>query len=212
MIASVTTRQISRCSFHTIANGTKTIFHHLRTDSQGDDFNCCGVEASQLHPNCLPIDIPRDDYFFSRFGRTCMEFKRSLSGQRPHCALGTYQFYCLVNESFSAFRCRKRRHVCYLNLINCIKSNILITFTPSTSLHVNQRWSLDADHKIFVCVSGGQWRVKKENRPQTTKKIRNVSFLTIAKLNEQKQESLTCPNFLPLYSSSISLSHHPCHS
>lgn len=63
------------------------------TDENGDDFDCCGVEKSNQHPNCLTINLPETDSFYSRFGRTCMEFKRSIAGQRPHCALGKGEAY-----------------------------------------------------------------------------------------------------------------------
>lgn len=34
------------------------------------------------------IDIPPNDYFYSRYGRTCMDFKRTLAGVRTCCHLG----------------------------------------------------------------------------------------------------------------------------
>lgn len=48
------------------------------------DFNCCKVS----HPNCKPIEIPPNDPLYSRFNQRCMDFKRSLAGLRPNCALG----------------------------------------------------------------------------------------------------------------------------
>lgn len=48
------------------------------------DFNCC----KRQHPNCKPIRIPDKDPFYSRFKQKCMDFKRSLAGLRPNCALG----------------------------------------------------------------------------------------------------------------------------
>ena len=53
-------------------------------DEQGLDFNCC----KRSHPNCKPIAIPADDPLYSRHGQRCMDFKRSLAGLRPNCALG----------------------------------------------------------------------------------------------------------------------------
>lgn len=38
--------------------------------------NCCPITVPQ-HPACLPIPIPRDDPFFSKFGITCLNFVRS---------------------------------------------------------------------------------------------------------------------------------------
>ena len=57
-------------------------------DDNEQEFDCCGVEPERQHPNCLPIDIPANDPFYGQFNRRCMEFKRSVAGQRPNCALG----------------------------------------------------------------------------------------------------------------------------
>lgn len=43
---------------------------------------------SPQHPNCMTMEIPKDDEFYSQHGQTCMDFKRSVAGQRPSCALG----------------------------------------------------------------------------------------------------------------------------
>lgn len=56
----------------------------LSTDESGMDFNCC----KRKHPNCKPIQIPDNDPFYSKYGQKCMDFKRSLAGLRPNCALG----------------------------------------------------------------------------------------------------------------------------
>lgn len=48
------------------------------------DFNCC----KRQHPNCKPIQIPENDPLYSRYNQRCMDFKRSLAGLRPNCALG----------------------------------------------------------------------------------------------------------------------------
>lgn len=57
------------------------------------DIKCCGNQTSQArHKLCLPISVPEDDPFYSRFGVKCLEFRRSLAGLRPNCVLGKYQF------------------------------------------------------------------------------------------------------------------------
>lgn len=46
---------------------------------------CCeGVQ----HPQCLPIEAPADDIFYSKFGQRCINFVRSPNGLRENCALG----------------------------------------------------------------------------------------------------------------------------
>ncbi|GJQ72253.1 hypothetical protein Trydic_g3344 [Trypoxylus dichotomus] len=41
-----------------------------------------------MHPECMPIEIPHDDWFLSRFGTRCMEFIRSAPATRINCDLG----------------------------------------------------------------------------------------------------------------------------
>ncbi|RWS20468.1 peroxidase-like protein, partial [Leptotrombidium deliense] len=52
------------------------------------DFECCGIEPHLQHPLCMTIAIPPHDPLYGPMGKTCMEFKRSVAGQRPSCTLG----------------------------------------------------------------------------------------------------------------------------
>ncbi|EFX82421.1 hypothetical protein DAPPUDRAFT_49291, partial [Daphnia pulex] len=57
------------------------------------DIECCApdgqfLDSRNVHPECLPIDIPANDPFFSRFGRRCMTFVRSAPARRADCKLG----------------------------------------------------------------------------------------------------------------------------
>ncbi|RWS11661.1 peroxidase-like protein [Dinothrombium tinctorium] len=52
------------------------------------DFDCCSMKPHLRHPLCMTMEIPTQDPFFSHYERTCMDFKRSVAGQRPNCALG----------------------------------------------------------------------------------------------------------------------------
>jgi peroxidase len=56
-------------------------------DENDNDFDCCNPKYLN-HPNCLNIEIPANDPFYSRFGKRCNDFKRSLAGHRPSCSLG----------------------------------------------------------------------------------------------------------------------------
>ena len=63
--------------------------HDLTATSQTRSFNhsipkCCHVK--QIHPDCLPIKIPKDDPYFN--GTDCMEFIRSSPAPRMDCSLG----------------------------------------------------------------------------------------------------------------------------
>ncbi|KAK4015956.1 hypothetical protein OUZ56_030921 [Daphnia magna] len=46
------------------------------------------IDKNLVHPECFPIEIPRGDTFFSRFGQRCMPLVRSAPGRRPDCSLG----------------------------------------------------------------------------------------------------------------------------
>ncbi len=56
------------------------------------DIKCCQngfkLTSSLLHPECFPIDIPRNDFFYGRLRQRCMEFVRSMPAERPDCSLG----------------------------------------------------------------------------------------------------------------------------
>ena len=53
---------------------------------------CCEngfkLPKTLLHPECLAIDIPQNDFFYGRLGQRCMEFVRSMPAERPDCNLG----------------------------------------------------------------------------------------------------------------------------
>ncbi|XP_046736291.1 uncharacterized protein LOC124405448 [Diprion similis] len=53
---------------------------------------CCAdgkqLPKSLQHHSCLPIEIPKNDEFYSRFGSECMEFVRSMTVSREDCSLG----------------------------------------------------------------------------------------------------------------------------
>lgn len=52
-------------------------------DYKGGAIKCC---PSPSHPQCLPITIPSDDYYQSRYKKTCINFVRS--APCPLCTLG----------------------------------------------------------------------------------------------------------------------------
>ncbi|XP_050420368.1 peroxidase-like [Adelges cooleyi] len=58
----------------------------------GSGISCCRngreIDSSLRHPDCFPIEIPRNDQMFSPFGEMCMEFVRSLPAPRPECNFG----------------------------------------------------------------------------------------------------------------------------
>lgn len=63
-------------------------------DANGQGIMCCTedgqfVNDTELaHPECLPIEIPVDDPFFSKFKQRCMSFVRSTPAPRFDCSFG----------------------------------------------------------------------------------------------------------------------------
>ena len=60
---------------------------------------CCD---GATHPNCLPIEIPADDAFYSKHNQRCMNFVRTLAGLRYNCRLGARDSF---NEISSLLDC-----------------------------------------------------------------------------------------------------------
>ncbi|OQV22631.1 putative Chorion peroxidase [Hypsibius exemplaris] len=61
---------------------------HDLTSTAQERPRCCGVAKGKQSPDCIPITIPRDDPFYSKFGEKCMECARSRIGVRIGCRLG----------------------------------------------------------------------------------------------------------------------------
>ena len=55
-----------------------------------------------MHPNCLPIEIPPEDDFFSKYGQRCMNFVRTISGLRYNCRLGPRQTFNEITSLIDA--------------------------------------------------------------------------------------------------------------
>ncbi|ROT69525.1 hypothetical protein C7M84_012292 [Penaeus vannamei] len=73
--------------------------HDITATAQSRGFNhsvprCCNERTGKplpeafRHPDCLPIEIPDSDPFYSKWNHTCMEFVRSSPAPRANCALG----------------------------------------------------------------------------------------------------------------------------
>jgi peroxidase len=64
--------------------------------------NCCSEGPSASHSRCLPIKIPDNDIFYSRFNQTCMNFFRSVSGLKNECKLGSREQINLISPVLDA--------------------------------------------------------------------------------------------------------------
>ncbi|XP_046452862.1 chorion peroxidase-like [Daphnia pulex] len=71
------------------------LFVPVYADARLGEIQCCmedgqHIDKDMLHPECLPIDIPKNDPFFSKLSpaRRCMNFIRSAPARRSDCRLG----------------------------------------------------------------------------------------------------------------------------
>ncbi|CAG2107788.1 unnamed protein product [Medioppia subpectinata] len=46
------------------------------------------MSEEDRHPLCMPFEIPENDPVYGPVGKRCHDFKRSVAGHRPNCALG----------------------------------------------------------------------------------------------------------------------------
>uniref|UniRef100_A0A8D9FEH5 Peroxidase n=1 Tax=Cacopsylla melanoneura TaxID=428564 RepID=A0A8D9FEH5_9HEMI len=59
----------------------------------GSTINCCTPEGFPVSPRhshsaCFPIEVPKKDPFYAKFGRTCMNYVRSVAALRQDCSFG----------------------------------------------------------------------------------------------------------------------------
>ncbi|XP_046917513.2 peroxidase isoform X2 [Dermatophagoides farinae] len=58
-------------------------------DGHEVEVDCCRLPPGQPpHELCEPVQIPPKDPVYGPMGRKCHDFKRSIAGHRPNCALG----------------------------------------------------------------------------------------------------------------------------
>jgi len=65
-----------------------TLTAETKDPRTGKTPKCCDGGFDGTHPNCLPIEIPADDHFYTLHKRRCMNFVRSQAGLRYNCRLG----------------------------------------------------------------------------------------------------------------------------
>nr|AIP87047.1 peroxicentin [Macrotermes barneyi] len=59
----------------------------------GNSIMCCRQDGGFLspryiHPACMPISVPKNDPFYSKYRQLCMNYVRSLTALRPDCHFG----------------------------------------------------------------------------------------------------------------------------
>ncbi|CAB3223593.1 unnamed protein product [Arctia plantaginis] len=84
---------------HLLMQWGQFLDHDMTSSSQSRGFNgsvprCCKdggrdfVPKELLHPECLPITVPKSDPFYGPKGIRCLDFVRSAPASRDDCALG----------------------------------------------------------------------------------------------------------------------------
>lgn len=66
-------------------------------DEKGMPVMCCGKTKADAHPACYSMDVPRSDYFYRYFNRSCQNFVRLTPSLRPACPLGPREPMNLVS-------------------------------------------------------------------------------------------------------------------
>ena len=76
---------LHRCDLHDFLDDhdilSELTVMHGRT---GKTPKCCDGGFGGNHPNCLPIEIPKEDQFYKLHQRRCMNFVRSQVGVEPN--------------------------------------------------------------------------------------------------------------------------------
>ena len=79
-----------------------TLTSETKDPNTGKTPKCCDDGPGAKHPNCLPIDIPPNDHFYSRHNRKCMNFVRSEAGLRSSCRLGPREQFNEISAAIDA--------------------------------------------------------------------------------------------------------------
>lgn len=81
-----------------------TLTAETKDPRTGKTPKCCGDSSSSSapHPNCLPIEIPSADTFYSLHKRKCMNFVRSQAGLRYNCRLGPREQFNEISATIDA--------------------------------------------------------------------------------------------------------------
>ncbi|KAA0203707.1 Peroxidase-like [Hyalella azteca] len=155
---------------------------------------CCNdgafVDPSMTHPACFPVEIPTDDPFFSRFGRRCMNFVRSMPTQNENCTFGSAQqmnqithFLDGSNVYASSVEDERSIRAGRGGLLN-VQGPALLPADPSASEN-----SCDALNRGFDCFLAGDNRVNEQPDLAVIHTIfmreHNRLALQLAKINPQ---------------------------
>jgi len=79
-----------------------TLTAETKDPRTGKTPKCCDGGVDAQHPNCLPIEIPRNDHFYKLHKRRCMNFVRAEAGLRHNCKLGPREQFNEISSVLDA--------------------------------------------------------------------------------------------------------------
>ena len=101
-------------------DGIRTVFlmqmgqfidHDLAHSPNFPDTNCCTDDGKSINngpslteeerENCIPIEIPRNDPFYGKFGRRCLKIARAMTAPNLNCEMGSREQ--VISKIFKAF-------------------------------------------------------------------------------------------------------------
>jgi len=77
-----------------------TLSAETKDHATGKTPKCC--DGGTPHENCLPIEIPANDHFYSQYKQRCMNFVRSQAGLRYNCRLGPRNSFNQISSILDA--------------------------------------------------------------------------------------------------------------
>ena len=85
------------------------IDHDLAHSPNFPDTNCCTDDGKSINnglteeerENCIPIEIPSNDPFYSKFGRRCLKMARAMTAPNLNCEMGSREQ--VISKIFNAF-------------------------------------------------------------------------------------------------------------
>ena len=77
-----------------------TLSAETKDHRTGKTPKCC--DGGTPHENCLPIEIPANDHFYSEYKQRCMNFVRSQAGLRYNCRLGPRNSFNQISSFLDA--------------------------------------------------------------------------------------------------------------
>ncbi|CAL4071849.1 unnamed protein product, partial [Meganyctiphanes norvegica] len=138
----------------------------------GEGIQCCTQDnrmlpPGDLHPLCMPIEIPQNDGFFSPRGHTCMNFVRSSLAPGHACRFGFQENINILTQWIDASTVYGQNQ----NEQNVLRANHsgLLRTSGNNLLPVNpEAHDCDAPNRGGVCYLAGSFKENVNEQPGLT--------------------------------------------